>query len=216
MMRYHDLIQKENIEALSKHKSDVSFNKESICQFFLRTGSCQYGQLCCKQHLSPKASSTLVFKNMLRDPFPSIRKLQLPFQRQKFLSPESEEIHLPKRTPKNQQFLKFFKDIYPEFEKFGKVRKVLVCNNNNPHLRGNVYVFFANIQEGIECYNKMVGRFYGGLPLVVEYSYLVSGNEAICQFRKKCPRFDECNFLHIYQNPKILCRSRSPRKSLYE
>lgn len=168
--------------------------------------------MCCKKHLSPKASSTLLFRNMFRDPLTTHYKAVYPFQRHKFISPEKEDIHSNKIKSNGRQFMKFFRDVYPEFEKFGTVKKVLVSNNLMPHLRGNVYVFFSNIMEGIECYNKMVGRYYGGYPLLVEFSYMVSANEAICQYRKKCPRFDECNFLHIYQTPKIRHRSRSPRE----
>lgn len=168
--------------------------------------------MCCKKHLCPKASSTLLFRNMLRDPLTSCYRTGCPFKGLKFFSLEKEEMRSNKIKSNYRQYMKFIKDVYPEFEKFGTVKKVLVSNNIMPHLRGNVYVFFSNILEAIECYKKMVGRYYGGYPLLVEYSYIVSANEAICQYRKKCPRFDECNFLHLYQTPKPVHRSRSPRE----
>ena len=39
-----------------------------------------------------------------------------------------------------QNFQDFYNDIVPEFRTYGKVIQVKVCNNYEPHLRGNVYV----------------------------------------------------------------------------
>ena len=42
-----------------------------------------------------------------------------------------------------QHFREFFQDTLPEFQKYGKVVQFKVCCNEEPHLRGNVYVQFA-------------------------------------------------------------------------
>ena len=111
-------------------------------------------------------------------------------------------------------FKRFFFDVYPEFEKFGTIKMLLVSKNISPHLRGNVYITYKNISESIECFKKMNGRYYAGLPLCVTYSFIQHLNDAKCIHENKCPRSLDCNFLHVYINPRVnICkRSRSPRK----
>lgn len=39
-----------------------------------------------------------------------------------------------------EKFAEFFIDVSVEFERFGKIQHFWVCSNDQPHLRGNLYV----------------------------------------------------------------------------
>lgn len=43
-------------------------------------------------------------------------------------------------------FREFFSDIVEEFESFGLIKHVFVCRNIVPHLRGNVYIQYADMR----------------------------------------------------------------------
>jgi hypothetical protein len=43
-------------------------------------------------------------------------------------------------TERYENFKDFYRDVLPEFERFGRVIMFKVCSNSEKHLRGNVYV----------------------------------------------------------------------------
>lgn len=199
-------IQEVNNQDYKKYLQDVNLNQNTCCQFYLKTSACQYGPLCYKKHLAPSLSSTLVVRNMFKDRKPALVSRDL-FMKQKVIKAWGEDTS----RLAGVEFKRFFLDIVPEFEKFGRVKKVLVCNNLAHHLKGNVYVLYWNVDDAVSCYNKMNGRYYGGFPLNIEYSYLVSSNEALCSFGSKCTVKAKCNFLHVFKAPRNRSRSPLPR-----
>lgn len=213
---------KENFEVYQKAKLDVFSIQETVCQFFLRTSACRYGGLCKKQHISPTASCTIVCKNMFQEKtLPKYSKAIFlnAFRKQSIidLEGENEDLHNDRNFTQNlSEFHKFYMDVYPEFKKFGLVKSILVSNNKSPHLRGNVYVTYQSIQNSIDCFEKMNGRFYAGLPVCVGFSFIENCKDAKCTYQFRCPRDAGCNFLHLYVNPKSSHgkRSRSPRGKL--
>ena len=48
---------------------------------------------------------------------------------------EDEDMH--------SKFVEFYEDVLPEFKAVGRVTQFKVCCNFEPHLRGNIYVQFA-------------------------------------------------------------------------
>ena len=210
---------REEMQVYEKARTDVRIMKEKICQFFLRTSACRYGEVCNKKHISPRISTTLVFKNMLQDfSPPKYSKLHLlnAFRKKSLieLEDENEELYTDRCAEDNShRFKLFFMDIFPEFEKFGRIKNILVCKNESVHLRGNVYVTYENLNDSNQCYQKMKGRYYAGLPLYVNFSFLENAKDAKCSYQNKCPRHMNCNFLHVYANPNMTPRkrSRSPR-----
>ena len=44
-------------------------------------------------------------------------------------------------------FTNFFDDVAPEFSRCGRVVRLVVCCNYEPHLRGNVYVQYERLKE---------------------------------------------------------------------
>jgi hypothetical protein len=149
-------------------------------------------------------SATLVVQNMFKD-------LQQGLGSHFLFRPQPDDEDLQKTFQKKSdlKFIKFFHDILPEFEKFGRIKQILTCNNPSSHLKGNVYIFYCRVADAVQCFHEMNGRFYGGFPLRIQFSYLVSGNEALCSLANSCPVLDRCNFLHVFKNPRK--RSRSPK-----
>lgn len=74
----------------------------------------------------------------------------------------------------------FFKDVLPEFEQCGRVRQFRVCTNEEPHLRGNVYVEFGSRRHALKAYRTFQGRFYAGRRLNVEFTTIPSWKNAVC------------------------------------
>lgn len=77
-------------------------------------------------------------------------------------------------------FREFFKDVLPEFEQCGRVCQFRVCTNEEPHLRGNVYVEFGSRRHALKAYRTFQGRFYAGRRLNVEFTTIPSWKNAVC------------------------------------
>jgi len=100
----------------------------------------------------------------------------------------------------------FYEDVFPEWEKFGKIVQFKCSNNLVSHLRGSLFIQYENIESAILAKIKMDERFYGGHPLRVRFSLIKDWKQAICAYNgpgmSSCPKFSECNFLHAYRNPR--------------
>lgn len=62
------------LQQISKENSElyqIASQSESTCIFYLKTGACRYANYCNKQHISPRASTTLLAFGMFRDPYTS-------------------------------------------------------------------------------------------------------------------------------------------------
>lgn len=72
-------------------------------------------------------------------------------------------------------------------------------------MKGNVYVQYENIEDAINAFTGMNGRFYAQKPLTPEFCPIDNWKSAICGSyeAKKCERGKACNFLHLYSNPSI-------------
>ena len=56
------------------------------------------------------------------------------------------------------------------------------CNNLAPHLRGNTYVEYEDINSAILAYISLNGRFYAGDQLRIQFSPLCDWNIAVCAY----------------------------------
>jgi splicing factor U2AF 35 kDa subunit len=135
------------------------------------------------------------------------------FRRRNIIDLEQNEVNDHHYSQNNPHFQRFFFDVYWELEKFGPIKTINVCNNISPHLRGSVYVTYKSINDTIQCYRNLNGRFYAGWPLVANFCFIGTSKENKCSYSYKCPRVLDCNFLHFYSNPSVKKRSRSPNKA---
>lgn len=98
----------------------------------------------------------------------------------------------------------FYEDVYMEASRFGEVQSMVVCENRNDHLNGNVYIMFSNAQEAQGARDSFNTRWYNERPLYCDLSHVSDFREAICRKHdmRSCERGDECNFMHV-QRPTL-------------
>ena len=69
-----------------------------------------------------------------------------------------------------QHFDAFYEDFFCEAAKFGKVEEIVVCENNNDHLIGNVYARFKYEDEAQKALDSFNYRWYGSRTVYLELS----------------------------------------------
>ena len=211
---------------------------ERFCHFFLKTGTCRFGSCCQRTHPEVPSSRTLVAEGMFVDSAlerlmqlysASINPCLQVAKRRTMPDDEDLEEDLQVRADIKGEFKRskeassgnfrgFYADVYPEFARFGEIVMFKCCNNLAPHLRGNVYVEFRKETDCASCYKRMNGRYYAGRPLVLRYISVTDWKTAICAYNShgRCPKLLDCNFLHVYENPKntfaVDQRTAKPRK----
>jgi len=163
----------------------------------MKTGACRYGMQCKRIHIIPLAAETLLIDHMYKDTYNKMKNITKGLD-DSLLEIDEEEIQ--------KAFEEFYDDVFPEWSKFGKIVQFKCCNNLQSHLRGNVYIQFENVESAILAKVHLDGRFYGGYPLRVNFSLIKDWKQAICAYNgphmNSCPKFSECNFLHVYRNPR--------------
>ncbi|KRY38225.1 U2 small nuclear ribonucleoprotein auxiliary factor 35 kDa subunit-related protein 1 [Trichinella spiralis] len=172
------------------------WNSKVSCPYFSRVGSCpHYPHSCTFVHEIPDKSAILLISNFFRH-FALVEPC---------LNESSEEDMwlLYDKFELYQEFCDFFIDIENQLKEFGKLKKLIVCQNIVRHLRGNVYVEYAKQDEARAAMVGLYGRWYNRMQI---YPRLVSVNwtDALCnefvRF-KKCQRNPTCYLLHPFQNP---------------
>ncbi|GCB79597.1 U2 small nuclear ribonucleoprotein auxiliary factor 35 kDa subunit-related protein 2 [Scyliorhinus torazame] len=167
---------------------------KSYCPFFLKTGSCRFGDRCSRKHVYPASSHTLLIRAMFIT-FGMEESRRDDYDTDSGLEHSEEDIY--------QQFVEFYEDVLPEFKNIGKVVQFKVSCNYEPHLRGNVYIQYQKEEECQQAFALFNGRWYAGKQLQCEFSPVTRWKMAICGLyeRRKCPRGKHCNFLHVFRNP---------------
>ncbi|XP_049784667.1 U2 small nuclear ribonucleoprotein auxiliary factor 35 kDa subunit-related protein 2 [Schistocerca cancellata] len=165
-----------------------------LCPFFTKTGACRFGDRCSRNHPRPGISKVLLIPNFYSH-FGMDQSMADEYDTDVLLEYEDSETY--------QHFKDFYEDVLPEFETFGPVVQFKVCCNFESHLRGNVYIEYANIRHAVAAFQKFHGRWYGGRQLNVEFTCVSSWKSALCGlfFKGKCPKGRSCNFLHVFRNP---------------
>uniref|UniRef100_A0A1B6DJP7 Uncharacterized protein n=1 Tax=Clastoptera arizonana TaxID=38151 RepID=A0A1B6DJP7_9HEMI len=165
------------------------------CPFFSKTGACRFKDNCSRNHIRPGISRVLLIPNFYEHlGLQTINQSE--YDTDVGLEYEESETY--------QHFLDFYFDILPEFEACGEVTQLRVCSNEEPHLRGNVYIEYSKERYAMKAYKVFQGRFYAGKQLSVEFCNILSWKNAICGLYhvQKCPKGKTCNFLHVFWNPK--------------
>eukprot|EP00010_Vexillifera_abyssalis_P008125 CAMPEP_0201544404 /NCGR_PEP_ID=MMETSP0173_2-20130828/1012_1 /ASSEMBLY_ACC=CAM_ASM_000268 /TAXON_ID=218659 /ORGANISM="Vexillifera sp., Strain DIVA3 564/2" /LENGTH=278 /DNA_ID=CAMNT_0047952503 /DNA_START=307 /DNA_END=1140 /DNA_ORIENTATION=- len=98
-----------------------------------------------------------------------------------------------------EYFDDFYEDVLDELERHGEVEEMIVCNNFNDHLIGNVYVKFRDETSAERALHATKDRFYKGKKVVCEFSPVLDFRESRCwEFEQnRCSRGDFCNFMHL-------------------
>lgn len=155
-----------------------------ICTFYTKIGACRHGEKCSRKHVKPSSSDTILLPNLYQNP--------------KLNKNDGEELN-PKQV--QEYFDHFYKDIFLKFALFGEVYSMVVCENDNNHLNGNVYVKFANEDSAYNAVMLLNQEWFGGRPVHCELSPVESFHDANCRAYESstCNRGDHCNFMHIHK-----------------
>ena len=146
------------------------------CPFYFKMGACRHGESCSRQHHCPAFSRTVLLRHMWLD--------------------------TPGKTI--EDFEDFFMEVYEECTKSGNLQSVCVLENEVEHLRGHVYVTYADEEDAIKLKEAMHGRYYDGSVIVAEFSPVLGISRHWCEGRCKqfdknglCRRGHQCNYLHV-------------------
>ncbi|KAK9815871.1 hypothetical protein WJX72_011034 [[Myrmecia] bisecta] len=185
------------------------------CPFYFKIGACRHGDRCSRIHNRPTISPTLLMQNMYQNP-----ALNAP--------PGPDGLPVPIDARASQEhFEDFYEDIFEELAKYGELENLNVCDNLADHMVGSVYAKFQDETAAARAMQGLQGRFYGGRPIMVEFSPVTDFREATCrQYEENtCTRGGYCNFMHLRPISKDLrkllfgrykkkdrSRSRSPRR----
>jgi len=174
------------------------------CPFYFKIGACRYGDKCGRRHNKPTLSQTLLIVAMYQNPA---------------LLPNFDE------KKAQRTFEDFYEDIFEELGSYGDIEELYVCDNVCEHMQGNVYVKYYSEDSAEKAIKALIGRFYGGKPIVAEFSPVTDFRESSCRQYEmhECTRGGHCNFMHLREVPRDLkrrlfggkkrrkSRSRSPR-----
>ncbi|KAK6454033.1 uncharacterized protein RJT20DRAFT_65320 [Scheffersomyces xylosifermentans] len=185
------------------HKNITTKNGEDRlpCTFYNKIGSCRHGEKCSRKHIRPTSSNTILLPNLYQNP--------------KLNKNKDEELNAKQLQ---QYFDQFYKDIFVKFATLGAVTDIVVCENENNHLNGNVYVKFENKKSALYATHILNQEWFDARPVHCELSPVNSFEEANCRAYEvsECTRGDHCNFMHVHKPTQQLVDSlmSSQRKSI--
>ena len=70
--------------------------------------------------------------------------------------------------------------------KFGDVEELNICENLGDHMVGNVYAKFFDEEKADDALKALLGRFYAGRPLIVEFSPVTDFREVRDRRAREC------------------------------
>ncbi|EGV65941.1 hypothetical protein PSN45_003255 [Yamadazyma tenuis] len=150
------------------------------CQFYTKIGACRHGEKCSKRHTKPLTSYTVLLANLYQNP-----KLN-----------KNEQDLNPKQI--REYFENFYKDVFIRLGKIEEIAALVVCENENNHLNGNVYCRFKNEEGARRAVVELNQEWFGSRPVHCELSPVQSFHDANCRDydTNSCSR-DHCNFMHV-------------------
>lgn len=160
---------------------------KSLCTFYQKIGACRHGDKCSRRHVKPTESKTILLANLYQDPV----KLD------------------PKNKPLlNEEFDKFYADVFIKAAEQGEVESIVVCENENFHLNGNVYVRFTSLGAANNAVMTLNQEWFGGRPVYCDLLPVQSFHEANCRSHdtNSCNRGGLCNFMHTRRPSQELRR----------
>jgi splicing factor U2AF subunit len=165
------------------------------CPFYFKIGACRHGDKCSRQHHRPPFSQTIIVPHMWANPIITVANA-------------GGDINSVNQEVVQEGFDDFFHEIFEEFNKYGKIEEVQVCENLGDHLVGNVYVKFEDEEFAESALQEMNGRFFAGRQLKCEYCPVTDFKESRCrQFdESKCERGPFCNFMHVREPSRGLAK----------
>ncbi|KAM5376653.1 hypothetical protein ACJA88_006976 [Fusarium oxysporum] len=119
------------------------------CSFYFKIGACRHGDRCSRKHVKPSYSQTILMPNLYQNPAYDPKNRMNPSQLQ-------------------NHFDAFYEDIWCELCKYGELEELVVCDNNNDHLIGNVYARFKYEESAQKACDELNSRWYAARPIYCE------------------------------------------------
>ncbi|GAB2272239.1 hypothetical protein Dimus_007059 [Dionaea muscipula] len=165
------------------------------CPFYFKIGACRHGDRCSRLHTKPSISPTILLSNMY----------QRPDMINPGVDPQGQALD-PRKI--QEHFEDFYEDLFEELNKYGEIESLNICDNLADHMVGNVYVQYREEEHAANAVQNLSGRFYGGRPIIVDFSPVTDFREATCrQYEENvCNRGGYCNFMHLKKISKELRR----------
>ncbi|EPS42545.1 hypothetical protein H072_3491 [Dactylellina haptotyla CBS 200.50] len=110
------------------------------CSFYYKIGACRHGDRCSRKHVKPSYSQTILLPNMYQNPA---------FDPKNKMNPSQLQNH----------FDAFYEDVWCEMCKYGEIEELVVCDNNNDHLIGNVYARFKYEEDAQKACDDLNNRW---------------------------------------------------------
>ena len=155
------------------------------CSFFELVGACT-DENCQKQHKLVVKSCVILISSMYY--FDNLG-----------ISNKEKESCCENEVP--DDFTEFYSDISEELKKFGTIKNLIVCCNESPQLKGNVYVEYETCDESQKAFESLQGRYYDGKMLNCTYVSISDWNKVLCKrhcMGKTCLEELNCNYLHMF------------------
>ncbi|ODV62869.1 zinc finger CCCH domain-containing protein ASCRUDRAFT_79498 [Ascoidea rubescens DSM 1968] len=166
-----------------------SFSDKLNCSFYNKIGACRHGDRCSRKHLKPSHSSTIVCLNLYSNPGLNPTNT---------LSDKEMALH----------FNNFIQDIFIECVLLDcQIIDLVVCENSNDHLNGNIFIKFLNDSMALKIKNNFNSRWYNYKPIYCELSPVKYFKDSCCRQHElnNCSRGGLCNFMHSKKiDPELL------------
>ncbi|KAH8281552.1 hypothetical protein KR054_001324 [Drosophila jambulina] len=198
MQSMEEYLNDPSLEQPPKHLLRVmeTHPEERACEFFSRTNCCRYGHSCTFNHRRPMLSRILLIRH-----FFSHSLLQEQRTRTNEYSGADEALELTEQDMRHD-YDEFFADTVEELQKFGTIVNFRTVRNTLEHLRGHVFVEYANERSALRAFTNLQGRYYACRRLNVEFSNLKTWRGAVCglSLTRICPKGNQCGYLHLFRN----------------
>lgn len=182
------------------------------CSFYYKIGACRHGDKCSRKHVKPSYSQTILCKNLYQNPaFANTNNNNNNNNNNGGSYFSGNNANASNMSPEalRDHFNAFYEDFFCEAAKFGPLEEVIVCENNNDHLVGNVYARFKYEADAQKALDNFSTRWYDGRPVYCELSPVTDFKEACCRQHdsNECSRGGYCNFIHAKRPPRSLLES---------
>ncbi len=156
----------------SKSVRAVTVKRAHVCIISRRSGK-----------RSGRASATeLALKLLTRAKSQTILLIHLYRSPQENLADQSGAQRANLHNPLQKHYEHFYEDVFLELSNYGEVEEVHVVDNLGDHMIGNVYCKFKSEESADLAQKSLMGRFYSGVPVMVELSPVTDFREARCRY----------------------------------
>ncbi|ODQ78108.1 hypothetical protein BABINDRAFT_9710 [Babjeviella inositovora NRRL Y-12698] len=205
----------------NQHRAYGSEQDKVNCTFYYKIGACRHGAKCSRKHIQPASSHTVLCPNFFQNPLYAEQLAHRQLEKEKedttgapTLLPFASKLDPSKLQ---QDFDAFYKDLCVELAtNIGEIDEIIVCENTNAHLNGNVYIKFLKEAAALKCVSILNNRWYDGRPIYAELSPVENFNDSVCRQwdAQDCNRGGLCNFMHVKRPTKSLASDifKSQRK----